>query len=125
MRIVLIWCLLLSLALPGLAHFDFTFDTNATLSDDPYGRQNPRTVSHNDNRDNLRYFFRSIRSAPPLGALEPQIDTIGGLITYKTLPIALLAYWNGNASWSYTTSDVTSCAYPKQAFIVDIMMKEA
>jgi hypothetical protein len=56
----------------------------------------------------MSVYYSSIRSSEDLPPLDDEIDTFGGFVSYKSLPIGFMAYWNGNESWNHQNSDITS-----------------
>jgi hypothetical protein len=100
MRALALWCLSLALVVALAYADDFELVGNATTISDPDGVLNYRFVSTNMSMVERSMWFRSLRSEAPPEATYPEIDTLGGFVSFKSLPMAFFGYWNFNASFN-------------------------
>jgi hypothetical protein len=89
----------------ALAQVEYSFDGNITAPDPDGSISFRHTIVI---MDNARKFagFRSISADVDVNAGQVDVDTLGGFVSWQSVPFALLAYWDIDASWTVNTFSV-------------------
>lgn len=85
----------------------YDFAGNATLVADPYNLLNYRYLHYSPDDVDRLGFLRSLRSENDTDGDYDEIDTIGSLVSYASLPSAFLAFWEDEAQWSNSSFDTS------------------
>jgi len=103
---LLVVAILAFMSASALAQQDYQYDGNATIPD-PDGTLTYRSTYLVVNTTERWAGFRSVRAVVSGG--DSEIDTLGGFISYKTIPIAALLYWGGDKVWDATSFSSIDC----------------
>lgn len=102
---LLVVALLAVLSASSLAQ-DYHFDGNSSISD-PDGTLTFRSTYMAVNNVDKWAGFRSVRVSVSSGDLE--IDTLGGFVSYKSIPFGILLYWGSDVTWTPSTFTSVGC----------------
>lgn len=102
---MLVVALLAVLSASALAQ-EYKFDGNASIAD-PDGTLTFRDTVMAVDTVNKWAGFRSVRVSVSAGDLE--VDTLGGFISYRTIPFGILLYWGSDVTWTPSTFTSSGC----------------
>lgn len=100
MRVFGVVCILLACVALAACGPQYFFESNATSISDPLDVLNFRSISSYYDDIDRTVIFRSTREKVSLNTSYATIDTIGGFVSAKNLPVALYAFWDDNVTWA-------------------------